>query len=137
MRSPHAASRLSASFTDPSLVASAGLVSLVCLAERCEPAGACAPTREPEGDHQGEPGGRGEDDRGQDARGADSIDDPDMRPVGGTHRLFGGIYAPSALDNFLRAFTHGHVPRLQAATLRLPGTSSVQLIAASGVWPAL
>ena len=36
MRSSHAASRLSASCSDPNLVASAGLVPLVRLAERCE-----------------------------------------------------------------------------------------------------
>jgi hypothetical protein len=29
--------------------------------------------------------------------------------------LFGGVYAPSTLGEFLRAFTHGHVRQLQAA----------------------
>ena len=47
--------------------------------------------------------------------GADSIDDTDDLRSGGMPSLFGGIYAPSTLGEFLRAFHHGNVRQLQAA----------------------
>jgi len=46
--------------------------------------------------------------------GADSIDDLDVVRHGGMAALFGGVYAPSTLGEFLRAFTHGHVRQLQS-----------------------
>jgi hypothetical protein len=51
------------------------------------------------------------------AAGADSIDDLDVIRHGGMKRLFAGVYAPSTLGSFLRAFTHGHALQL-AAVLR-------------------
>jgi hypothetical protein len=48
------------------------------------------------------------------AAGADSIDDLDAIRHGGMPRLFGGVYAPSTLGSFLRAFTHGHTWQLTA-----------------------
>ena len=48
--------------------------------------------------------------------GADSIDDLDVLRHGGMPTLFSGVYAPSTLGSFLRAFTHGHVRQLQAAS---------------------
>jgi hypothetical protein len=50
------------------------------------------------------------------ATGADSIDDLDVLRHGGMPELFTGVYAPSTLGSFLRAFTHGHVRQLQAAS---------------------
>lgn len=49
--------------------------------------------------------------------GADCFDDLDVIRTGGMKRLFAGVYAPSTLGSFLRAFTHGHVLQL-AAVLR-------------------
>ena len=46
--------------------------------------------------------------------GADSIDDLDVVRHGGMPALFGGVYAPSTLGEFLREFTHGHVRQLRA-----------------------
>ena len=46
--------------------------------------------------------------------GADSIGDLDVIRSGGTHRLFGGVYAPTTLGTLLREFTGGHVRQLQA-----------------------
>jgi hypothetical protein len=46
--------------------------------------------------------------------GADSIDDLDVVRHGGMAELFGGVYAPSTLGSFPRAFSHGHVRQLQA-----------------------
>lgn len=42
--------------------------------------------------------------------GADSIDDLDVVRHGGMGELFGGVYAPSTLGSFLRAFSHGPAP---------------------------
>jgi hypothetical protein len=71
--------------------------------------------------------------------GADSIDDLDVVRHGGMPVLFGGVYAPSTLGSFLRAFTHGHVRQLQAVsreflvrladrTPLLPGAGAVTFI---------
>jgi hypothetical protein len=71
--------------------------------------------------------------------GADSIDDLDVLRHGGMPMLFGGVYAPSTLGSFLRAFSHGHVRQLQAASRQfliglagraplLPGADAVTFI---------
>ena len=46
------------------------------------------------------------------AAGADCIDDLDVVRSGGMPRLFGEVYAPATLGQFLREFTHGHVSQL-------------------------
>jgi hypothetical protein len=46
------------------------------------------------------------------AAGADSIDDLQLIRSGGMARLFGGVYAPATLGQFLRSFTHGHTQQL-------------------------
>ncbi len=51
------------------------------------------------------------------AAGADSIDDLDVIRSGGMKRLFGAVYAPATLGQFLREFTHGHSLQL-ASVLR-------------------
>jgi DDE family transposase len=48
---------------------------------------------------------------------ADSIDDLDVIGSGGMPRLFGGVYAPATLGQFLREFSHGHTLQL-ASVLR-------------------
>jgi hypothetical protein len=42
------------------------------------------------------------------AAGADCIDDLEVLRAGGMARMFGGVYAPATLGQFLREFTHGH-----------------------------
>ncbi len=49
------------------------------------------------------------------ATGADFIDDLDVIRSGGMGRLFGGVYAPATLGQFLREFTHGHCKQLASA----------------------
>ena len=44
--------------------------------------------------------------------GADFIDDLNVIRCGGMGRLFGGVYAPATLGQFLREFTHGHARKL-------------------------
>lgn len=51
------------------------------------------------------------------AAGADCIDDLDVIRSGGMKRLFGAVYAPATLGQFLREFTHGHTLQL-ASVLR-------------------
>ncbi|MFN8031177.1 MAG: IS1380 family transposase [Dermatophilaceae bacterium] len=46
------------------------------------------------------------------AAGADSIDDLQVVRSGGMKRVFGGVYAPATLGQFLREFTHGHASQL-------------------------
>src|SRR4051812_44532415 len=48
---------------------------------------------------------------------ADSINDLDVIRAGGVPRLFGGVYAPATLGQFLREFSHGHTLQL-ASVLR-------------------
>jgi DDE family transposase len=51
--------------------------------------------------------------------GADSIEDLDVIRHGGMTRLCTGVYAPSTLGSFPRAFTHGHVQQLAAVSRSL------------------
>jgi DDE family transposase len=46
------------------------------------------------------------------AAGADCIDDLELLRCGGMARLFGGVYAPATLGQFLRELTHGHTLQL-------------------------
>lgn len=48
------------------------------------------------------------------AAGADSIDGLQLVRSGGMKRLFGEVYAPATLGQFLREFTHGHASKLAA-----------------------
>ncbi|MER7283332.1 hypothetical protein ABT369_53770 [Dactylosporangium sp. NPDC000244] len=95
-----------ASFDNPNLVSCAGLEPVIRLAETCGLHDILAARL------------RVPTDKGANASakiaaivagmvaGADSIDDLDVLRHGGMPTLFGGVYAPSALGSFLRAFTH-------------------------------
>lgn len=67
------------------------------------------------------------------AAGADSIDDLDVIRSGGMPRLFGGVYAPATLGQFLREFTHGHTLQL-ASVLR---AHLVNLVERSDLLPGI
>src|SRR4051795_5020879 len=67
------------------------------------------------------------------AAGADSIDDLDAIRSGGMPRLFGGVYAPATLGQFLREFTHGHTLQL-ASVLR---AHLVNLVERTDVLPGI
>jgi hypothetical protein len=121
------------------LVSCAGLVPVLRLAESCDLHGIV-------GERVRIPGDKGANVSGKVATivagmltGADSIDDLDVVRHGGMPGLFGGVYAPSTLGEFLRAFTHGHVRQLQGAsreflvqlarrTRLLPGAGAVTFI---------
>jgi hypothetical protein len=118
MRLSHTPARISTVFDDPNLVASAGLVPVMGLAER---AGLEVLTQR----HLGLPG-----DKGANAglkvsslvagmvAGADCIDDMAVLRHGGMAKVFDRIYAPSTLGSFLRAFTFGHLRQLDAVAAR-------------------
>jgi hypothetical protein len=126
-------------FDDPSLVSCAGLEPMMALAERCDLHGIVA-------ERLRIPTDKGANGSGKVATivagmltGADSIDDLGVVRHGGMPMLFGGVYAPSTLGEFLRAFSHGHVRQLQGAsreflvqlaryTPLLPGAGAVTFI---------
>ncbi len=107
-----------ASFDEPNLVSSAGLVPVVALAQR----GGLRVL--------GDVHLRMPTDKGANAglkvsalvagmvAGADSIEDMALLRHGGMRRLFEGCYAPSTLGSFLRTFTFGHVRQLDAVASR-------------------
>ncbi|MCU0296160.1 MAG: IS1380 family transposase [Candidatus Nanopelagicales bacterium] len=114
MQLSHTPTALSASFDEPNLLVSAGLVPALRLAQKvglpdlaqqhltiganpaakvmCLVAGMAA--------------------------GADSIDDMDVLRRAGAARAFDGVRAPSTLGTFLRGFTFGHVRQLDAVAAR-------------------
>jgi hypothetical protein len=67
------------------------------------------------------------------AAGADCIDDLGVIRSGGMDWLFGEVYAPATLGQFLREFTHGHTQQLAwVARAHL-----VNLVRRSGLLPGL
>jgi hypothetical protein len=105
----HSFSSLSVRFDDPNLVASAGLVPVLALAERCglsamAAAGLSVPSPSPAAKTMAVIAGM--------IAGADCIDGLDRLRHGAMTKLFTGIRAPSTLGTFLRAFTFGHVRQL-------------------------
>ncbi|MFC3351023.1 IS1380 family transposase, partial [Streptomyces echinoruber] len=118
MKVSHSPATLFAAFDDPDLIAHAGLVPVVRLAERCGLPALVAEKVRLSGAKNG--AGTAADAKvmsivGGMIAGADSIDDLDVLRHGGLSRLFGGVRAPSTLGTFLRAFTWGHVRQLQSA----------------------
>ena len=129
MQLSHTRRVVSVSFDDGNLVSAAGLVPVMKLAEK-------AGLRRLAGDRLTVP-----TDRGANAglkvaslvggllAGADSIDDMVLLRHGGMKKLFTGVYAPSTLGSFLRAFPFGHVRQLDAVAwqwlVNLAGTAPV------------
>src|SRR6478735_3171632 len=119
MRLSHTLGRISTVFDDPNLVGSAGLVPVMGLAQE---AGLDRLARQ----HLSVPGDKGANAGLKVASlvagmvaGADSIDDMALLRHGGMGRLFAGIYAPSTLGSFLRAFAFGHVRQLDTVASRV------------------
>ncbi len=103
-----------ASFDEPNLIGSAGLVPVMRLARRAGLASLVA-------GRLTVPGGAGVDAGAKVASvvagmitGADSIDDLDVLREGAVGKVLPGVKAPSTLGTFLRAFTFGHVRQLDA-----------------------
>jgi hypothetical protein len=131
VKSSHAASWVSASFSDPNPIASAGLVALMRSAERCD-LPALIRRHVDLGVTTGvNPAGKAMTPVEGMRVGADGIEDVDALHTGATHRLSGEIYAPCRLGGFPRSFTHGHVRQPQAASRRL----TANLIPHAGLIP--
>ena len=113
----HTPAALSAVFDEPNLIACAGLVPAVALADRIG-------LRDLADEWLTVPGSRGTAGvkvmslvAGMLA-GADSIDDLDLLRHGGMDKVFADVRAPSTLGTFLRGFTFGHVRQLDAVASR-------------------
>jgi hypothetical protein len=105
-----------ASFDDPNLVSNAGLEPLMRLAESCDLHGIVRERLHVPADKGSNASGKVATIVAGMLTGADSIDDLDVVRHGGMAELFGGVYAPSTVGEFLRAFTHGHVRQLQSVS---------------------
>ncbi|MDH6580806.1 hypothetical protein P3T29_006500, partial [Kitasatospora sp. MAP5-34] len=117
MQSSHAVSAVSLVFDEPNLLADAGLVPLVRLAERAGLPALVGDRLRIEGADNSagaHPGAKAMTLIAAMCAGADSIDDTDRLRHGATRLLSGGVRAPSTLGTFLRAFTHGHNRQLHA-----------------------
>jgi hypothetical protein len=128
-----------ASFDDPNLVSYAGIEPVMRLAESCDLHGIVRERLHVPTDKGANASGKLATIVAGMLTGADSIDDLDVVRHGGMAELFGGVYAPSTLGSFLRAFSHGHVRQLQGVsreflvqlarrTPLLPGAGAVTFI---------
>jgi hypothetical protein len=119
----HKWSRAAVRFDDENLVSCAGLVPVMSLAERSGLSGLVDEhvliNDPPIASTGANPAGKIASIIAGMVAGADSIDDLDVVRHGGMRRLFGGVYAPSTLGSFLRAFTYGHTRQLAAVARRL------------------
>jgi hypothetical protein len=114
MQLSHTPARVSASFDEPNLLVSAGLVPAVRLAQKVGLPD-LADQHVTAGSNAGVKvmslvAGM--------AAGADSIDDLDVLRRAGAGRVFTGVRAPSTLGTFLRGFTFGHVRQVDAVAAR-------------------
>lgn len=142
MQSSHAVLAVSLVFDEPNLIADAGLVRLVRLAERVGLPTLVGGRLRIEGTDNSagaHPGGKVMTLVAAMCAGADSIDHTDRLRHGAVGRLFGGVRAPSTLGTFLRSFTHGHnrqlhavhrdfLARLARTTPLLPGVDQVAFV---------
>ena len=118
MQLSHTLPVVSASFDEPNLVSSAGLVPLMRLAEQAG-LGRLGDERLTVPTDKGANAGRKLASlvAGM-AAGADSIDDMALLRHGAMGKIFHRPYAPSTLGSFLRAFTFGHVRQADAIASR-------------------
>jgi Transposase DDE domain group 1 len=117
MQSLHAAAAVDVAFDDPNLVADAGLVPVVALAEQVglpELVSEHVRIVDAENAAGANPAAKVMSLLAGMVASADSIQDIDRLRRAGTGLLFDQIRAPSTLGTFLRAFTHGHVQQLNA-----------------------
>ncbi len=118
MQLKHASTTASASFDDPNLVSSAGLVPIMALAEKAGLRRLAQKWLSVPTDKGANAGLKVASLVGGMVAGADSIDDMAILRHGGMAKLFTACYAPSTLGSFLRKFTFGHVRQLDAVASR-------------------
>jgi hypothetical protein len=130
MQSSHAATAVDVAFDDPNLIADAGLVAVVALAERIGLPDLVTDRVRIVG--AANSGGANAAAKVMSllagmVAGADSISDTDRLRHAGMGIAFEGVRAPSTTGTFLRSFTHGHVQQLtsvhRAALVELARTT--------------
>jgi hypothetical protein len=115
MQSSHAATAVDVAFDDPNLIADAGLVPVLALAEQIglpELVGEHVAIVDAANSAGANPGAKVMSLLAGMVAGADSIEDVDRLRHAGNHLVFEQVRAPSTLGTFLRVFTHGHVQQL-------------------------
>ncbi len=117
MQLSHTPGRMSATFDEPNLVGSAGLVPAVGLADRVGLV-ELADTMLTVPGAKGCAGAKVACVLAGMLAGADSIDDLDLLRHGAMGKLFTGVRAPSTLGSFLRCFQFGQVRQLDAVASR-------------------
>ena len=108
--------KVDAVFDDPNLIASAGLVPVMRLADR---AGLHELLQERLSVPSANAGVKAACVVAGMLAGADSIDDLDVLRHGGMSKVVTGVRAPSTVGTFLRTFTFGHVRQLDAVAARV------------------
>ncbi|TDW26915.1 IS1380 family transposase [Cryobacterium psychrophilum] len=121
MQLSHTHRSLSASFDDPNLVSSAGLVPVMALAAKTGLSTLVDEWVKLPGYFGANAGIKVMALVAGMLTGGDSIDDMAVLRHGALRKLFTGTYAPSTLGSFLRAFLFGHVRQLDAAASRWLG----------------
>lgn len=114
MQVPHTPAAVSASFDDPSLVSTAGLVPVMRLAQDAGLTGLAEQWLSVPTDKGANAGAKVSSLVADMVAGTDSIDDMAALRHGAMAKLFHRIYAPSTLGSFLRAFTFGQYTFLDA-----------------------
>ncbi|MFL4909568.1 transposase [Streptomyces sp. MMS24-I2-30] len=112
---------VSAAFNDRNLIACAGLLPVMRLAERCGLSTLVTEKVKLPGGKNGAgaaPGAKVTSIVGGMAAGAESMDDLNVLRHGATAKMFAGLRAPSTPGTFLRTFTHGHALQLHAVQRR-------------------
>lgn len=137
MKLPDGWSRAHVSFDEQNLVSCAGLVPVMALAERAGLSellsGKVALGETTVASAGVNPAGKLTSIIAGMAAGADSIEDLGVIRSGGMPRLFGEVYAPATLGQFLRAFTHGHGLQLASAAR----AHLVNLVHETGLLPGI
>src|ERR1043165_999263 len=117
MQLSHAATAVDVVFDDPNLIADAGLVPVLALAEQIGLPDLVAKQVviiDAANSAGANPAAKVMSLLAAMVAGADSITDVDRLRHAGNSVVFDQIRAPSTLGTFLRAFTHGHVQQLNA-----------------------
>ena len=115
----HATRTAVASFDDPNLVSSGGLLPIMRLAENAGLRSLADTWLSVPTDKGSNAGLKVSSLVAGMVAGADSIDDMALLRHGGMGKIFTACYAPSTLGSFLRSFTFGHVRQLDAVASRL------------------
>ena len=119
MQVSHTPAAVSASFDEPNLVSTAGLLPVMRLAQESGLRDLVDERLSVPTDKGANPGLKVSSLVAGMLAGADSIDDLALLRQSAMSKLFEAVYAPSTLGSFLRAFTFGHVRQLDAVASRL------------------